>query len=130
MEEKLLELIEIRNYYQDECSTYSGSQMNFAKLETVSKTVRDIFTSSLTTRFTESTIKHYYTTLDQMRLYPVLYGGMDNVNKFARAKEISEDWIDYRDGILANLSSKAYVTVTLNNNGNVVIDAVDPYDLS
>ena len=130
MEEKLLELIEIKNYYQEECSTYAGSQVNSGKLESVSRTLRDIFTSSLTTKFTDSTVNHYYATLDNMRAMPVIHGGMDNVNKFARAKEIALDWVDYKDATLANLSSKAYITVAINNTGNVVIDVVDPYVLS
>ena len=130
MEEKLLELIEIKNYYQGECSTIEGEQVNLGKLESVTKTIRDIFTSTLTTRFTDSTVNHYYASLGNMRAMPVVHGGMDNVNKYARAKEIALDWVDYKNATLANLSSKAYITVALNNTGNVVIDVVDPYVLS
>lgn len=130
MEEKLLELIEIKNYYQGECSTYAGNQVNFGRLESVTKTLRDIFTSSLTTKFTESTVNNYYIMLDNMKVLPAVYGGMDNINKFARAKEIALDWVNYKDGVLANLSSQAYITVTLDNSSNVVIEVVDPYDLS
>ena len=130
MEEKLLELIELKNYYQDLCITYEGNQTNLGKLETITKTLRDIFTSSQTTKFTESTIFHYYASLDSMKVLPAVHGGVDNVNKFERAKEIAQDWVDYKNGVLANLSSKAYITVALNNTGNVVIDVVDPYDLS
>lgn len=130
MEEKLLELIEIKNYYQEECSTYDGKMVNSGMLESVTKTVRDIFTSTLTTKFTDSTVNHQYAMLDNMRAMPVIYGGVDNVNKYARAKEIALDWVDYKNATLANLSSKAYITVALNNTGNVVIDVVDPYALS
>jgi len=130
MEEKLLELIEIKNYYQGECSTIEGEQVNLGKLESVTKTIRDIFTSTLTTRFTDSTVNHYYASLGNMRAMPVVHGGMDNVNKYARAKELALDWVDYKNATLANLSSKAYITVALNNTGNVVIDVVDPYALS
>ena len=130
MEEKLLELIELKNYYQDLCKTYEGNQTNLGKLETIMKTLRDIFTSSQTTRFTETTVSHYYDSLNNMKVLPAVHGGIDNVNKFERAKEIAQDWVDYKNDVLANLSSKAYITVTLDNTSNVVIEVVDPYDLS
>lgn len=130
MEEKLLELIEIKNYYQDLCSTYEGNQTNSGKLEIVIKTLRDIFTSSQTTKFTEATVNNFYSTLDNMKTLPAVYGGVDNINKFARAKEIAQDWVNYKNTILANSSSKAYVTVSLSNSGNVVIEVVDPYVIS
>ncbi len=69
----------------------------------------------------------HFTSLERMQLLPAAYGGEDNVNKFARVKEITTEWIDYKDAWLSNASTKAFITVALDNTGNVVITKTDPY---
>lgn len=127
MEDKLLELITLKEYFQEQCSTYAGNQINSGMLETVIKSLRDIFTSTNVTRFTESTVENQYATLNNMKTLPSIYGGVDNINKFERAKEIALDWVQYKNDVLANASTRAYLTVSLNNTGQPVITLTDPY---
>ena len=127
MEEKLKELIDINKYFQEVCSTRNGQLDNLPKLEVSSRVLRDIFTSTQTTNFTEATIENLFRNVENMRLLPAAYGGIDNVEKLIHVKEIAQDWVSYKNNALANASSKAYLTVSLDENGDVVITLTDPY---
>jgi len=127
MEEKLKELIDINKYFQEVCSTRNGQLDNLSKLEVSSRVLRDIFTSTRTTNFTVATVENLFRNAKDMRLLPAAYGGIDNVEKLIRVMEIAQDWVSYKNNALANASSKAYLTVSLNKNGDVVITLTDPY---
>ncbi len=127
MEEKLKELLEIKEYFNNLGSTLDGYLGNAPKIEVTNRMVRDIFTSTLTTRMGHISANGHFTSLERMQLLPAAYGGEDNVNKFARVKEITTEWIDYKDAWLSNASTKAFITVALDNTGNVVITKTDPY---
>ena len=127
MEEKLKELLEIQEYFNNICSTREGYLDNNDKVGPISLFVKYIFTSTLVTRINNITIENLTGALTTMLAVPAAYGGIDNINKFVRAKEIALEWITYRDDLLNNASTKAYVTVALDNTSNVVITLTDPY---
>lgn len=126
MEEKLKELLDIRDYFVELSSTRDGVG-ELGKAGTIVNTIRDIFTSTLTTKITEVALHKNYGGIENMQRLPSAYGGEENVNKFVRAKEIALEWVAYKDALLNNASTKAYITVALDNTSNVVITLTDPY---
>lgn len=127
MEEKLKELLEIKDYFVNICSTQQGYLDNNDKLNPINHIVNDIFTSTLNTRINNTSVENRTGKIVTMLAVPAAYGGIDNVNKFVRAKEIALEWVAYKDALLNNASTKAYVTVALDNTSNVVITLTDPY---
>jgi hypothetical protein len=128
MEEKLKELLDIQEYFNNlRAINYSNSITYSEHSSIISTVVRDIFTNTQHVRLGKASLKMRYAPVELKLHIPDANGGIDNINKLLRTKEIAEEWVDYKDSILANSSSVAYITVSKSSSGNVVITLDDPY---